>query len=170
MRLAGTYRSRQQFLTELTLDPPEASGDEAGVPLLDEDYLILSTIHSAKGREWRAVYVLHVVDGCIPSDMATGSPEEVEEERRLLYVAMTRGEDQLHLIHPRRFYTTGQPRSGDRYVHAPRSRFIPPALLRHFDHGTPGRRMPSRPIARAHPLADGRHRGSDARDVGLSAQ
>jgi DNA helicase-2/ATP-dependent DNA helicase PcrA len=138
VRLAGTYRSRQQFLTELTLDPPEASGDEAGVPLLDEDYLILSTIHSAKGREWRAVYVLHVVDGCIPSDMATGSPEEVEEERRLLYVAMTRAQDQLHLIHPRRFYTTGQPRSGDRYVSAPRSRFIPPALLSHFDHGTPG--------------------------------
>ena len=138
MRLAGIYRSRQQFLTELTLDPPEASGDEAGLPLLDEDYLILSTIHSAKGREWRAVYVLHVVDGCIPSDMATGSAEEVEEERRLLYVAMTRARDQLHLIHPRRFYTTGQPRSGDRYVQAPRSRFIPPALLRHFDHGTPG--------------------------------
>jgi DNA helicase-2/ATP-dependent DNA helicase PcrA len=135
VRLSGTYRSRQQFLTELTLDPPEATGDEAGVPLLDEDYLILSTIHSAKGREWRAVYVLHVVDGCIPSDMATGSAEEVEEERRLLYVAMTRARDQLHLIHPRRFYTTGQPRSGDRYVHAPRSRFIPPALLGHFDHG-----------------------------------
>jgi DNA helicase II / ATP-dependent DNA helicase PcrA len=138
VRLAGIYRSRQQFLTELTLDPPEASGDEAGLPLLDEDYLILSTIHSAKGREWRAVYVLHVVDGCIPSDMATGSAEEVEEERRLLYVAMTRARDQLHLIHPRRIYTTGQPRSGDRYVQAPRSRFIPPALLRHFDHGTPG--------------------------------
>jgi DNA helicase-2/ATP-dependent DNA helicase PcrA len=138
VRLSGTYRSRQQFLTELTLDPPEATGDEAGVPLLDEDYLILSTIHSAKGREWRAVYVLHVVDGCIPSDMATGSAEEVEEERRLLYVAMTRARDQLHLIHPRRFYTTGQPRSGDRYVQAPRSRFIPPALLGLFDHGLAG--------------------------------
>jgi DNA helicase-2/ATP-dependent DNA helicase PcrA len=70
--------------------------------------------------------------------MATGSAEEVEEERRLLYVAMTRARDQLHLIHPRRFYTTGQPRSGDRYVHAPRSRFIPPALLGHFDHGVAG--------------------------------
>jgi DNA helicase-2/ATP-dependent DNA helicase PcrA len=137
-RLSGTYRSRQHFLTELTLDPPEATGDEAGVPLLDEDYLILSTIHSAKGREWRAVYVLHVVDGCIPSDMATGSPEEIEEERRLLYVAMTRAKDQLHLIHPRRFYVSGQPRSGDRYVTAPRSRFIPATLLRHFDTGTSG--------------------------------
>ncbi|HEX5795515.1 MAG TPA: ATP-dependent helicase [Geminicoccaceae bacterium] len=138
VRLAGTYRSRQQFLTELTLDPPQAAGAEAGVPLLDEDYLILSTIHSAKGREWRAVYVLHVVDGCIPSDMATGSPEEVEEERRLLYVAMTRAMDQLHLIHPRRFYTIAQPRAGDRYVQAPRSRFIPAALLGYFDHGASG--------------------------------
>jgi DNA helicase-2/ATP-dependent DNA helicase PcrA len=135
-RLAATYRSRQHFLTELTLDPPAATGDEAGPPLLDEDYLILSTIHSAKGREWRAVFVLRVVDGCIPSDMASGSPAEIEEERRLLYVAMTRAQDQLHLLHPRRFYTTSQSRLGDRYVTAPRSRFIPPALLRFFDLGT----------------------------------
>ena len=142
VRLAATYRSRQQFLTELTLDPPAATGAEAGPPLLDEDYLILSTIHSAKGREWRAVYVLHVVDGCIPSDMATGSAEEVEEERRLLYVAMTRARDQLHLIQPRRFYVTGQARFGDRYVTAPRSRFIPATLLRHFDLGTSGRPEP----------------------------
>jgi DNA helicase II / ATP-dependent DNA helicase PcrA len=108
------------------------------VPLRDEDYLILSTIHSAKGREWRAVYVLNVVDGCIPSDMATGSPAEVEEERRVLYVAMTRARDQLHLIHPRRFYTSGQPSLGDRYVHAPRSRFIPDPLLCLFEHRVPG--------------------------------
>jgi DNA helicase-2/ATP-dependent DNA helicase PcrA len=139
VRLAATFRSRQQFLTELTLDPPAATGDEAGAPLLDEDYLILSTIHSAKGREWRAVYVLRVVDGCIPSDMAAGSAAEIEEERRLLYVAMTRARDQLHLIYPRRFYTTNQGRFGDRYVTAPRSRFIPPALLRHFDLGTAAR-------------------------------
>jgi DNA helicase-2/ATP-dependent DNA helicase PcrA len=137
VRLAATYRSRQQFLTELTLDPPAAAGDEAGTPLLDEDYLVLSTIHSAKGQEWRAVYVLHVVDGCIPSDMATGSAEEIEEERRLLYVAMTRARDQLHLIQPRRFYATNQARLGDRYVSAPRTRFIPAALLRHFDLGAP---------------------------------
>jgi DNA helicase-2/ATP-dependent DNA helicase PcrA len=135
VRLAAGYRSRQQFLTELTLDPPAAAGDEAGTPLLDEDYLVLSTIHSAKGQEWRAVYVLHVVDGCIPSDMATDSAEEIEEERRLLYVAMTRARDQLHLIQPRRFYTTHQVRFGDRYVTAPRTRFIPTALLCHFDLG-----------------------------------
>jgi DNA helicase-2/ATP-dependent DNA helicase PcrA len=137
VRLAANYRTRQQFLTELTLDPPAAVGDEAGPPLLDEDYLILSTIHSAKGQEWRAVYVLHVVDGCIPSDMATGSAEEIEEERRLLYVAMTRARDQLHLIQPRRFYATNQARFGDRYVTAPRTRFIPASLLHHFDLGVP---------------------------------
>ena len=104
------------------------------MPLRDEDYLILSTIHSAKGREWRAVYVLNVVDGCIPSDMATGSSAEIEEERRVLYVAMTRARDQLHLIHPHRFAVGGQPSLGDRYVHAPRSRFIPDPLLGLFDH------------------------------------
>jgi DNA helicase-2/ATP-dependent DNA helicase PcrA len=133
-RIAASCPSRARFLTELTLDPPAAAGDEAGAPLRDEDHLILSTIHSAKGREWRAVYVLNVVDGCIPSDMATGSPAEIEEERRVLYVAMTRARDQLHLIHPRRFYTRGQPALGDRYVHAPRSRFIPDPLLGLFDH------------------------------------
>ena len=153
VRLAATYRSRQQFLTELTLDPPAATGDEAGTPLLDEDYLILSTIHSAKGQEWRAVYVLHVVDGCIPSDMATGSPDEIEEERRLLYVAMTRARDQLHLIQPRRFFVTNQSRLGDRYVTAARTRFIPAALLRHFDLGTRRKwRNPSRGSRRRAPL------------------
>src|SRR5215831_5815805 len=94
-RIAAGYPSRTKFLTDLTLDPPSASSDEAGKPLLDEDYLILSTIHSAKGREWQAVFVLNVVDGCIPSDMSTGTVEEIEEERRLLYVAMTRAKDQL---------------------------------------------------------------------------
>ncbi|MGH6884524.1 MAG: ATP-dependent helicase [Geminicoccales bacterium] len=137
-RIAGSYRTRARFLIELTLDPPAAVGDEAGTPLRDEDYLVLSTIHSAKGREWKAVFVLNVADGCIPSDMATGSTAEIEEERRILYVAMTRARDQLHLIHPRRFYTSAQPALGDRYVHAPRSRFIPDALLGLFDHRMPG--------------------------------
>jgi hypothetical protein len=64
----------------------DATSDEAGAPLLDEDYLILSTIHSAKGQEWTSVFLLNTVDGCIPSDLATGSTPEIEEERRLLYV------------------------------------------------------------------------------------
>src|SRR5271166_5714023 len=92
----------------LTLDSPEATSDQAGVPVLDEDYLILSTIHSAKGQEWTSVFVLNVVDGCIPSDLGTGTTAEIEEERRLLYVAMTRAKDSLHLIVPQRFFTHGQ--------------------------------------------------------------
>ncbi len=132
-RIAATFASRERFLTELTLDPPDATSDEAGPPLRDEDYLILSTIHSAKGQEWRAVFVLNCVDGCIPSDLATGSSEEIEEERRLLYVAMTRARDELTLVVPQRFYVHGQPRNGDRSVFAARTRFIPPPLLKHFD-------------------------------------
>src|SRR5262249_6073824 len=62
-QIAEGYRSREQFLTDLTLDPPSATSDEAGVPLMDEDYLILSTIHSAKGQEWKSVYLLNAVDG-----------------------------------------------------------------------------------------------------------
>jgi DNA helicase II / ATP-dependent DNA helicase PcrA len=137
-QIAAAQPSRERFLVELTLDPPQASGDEAGTPILDEDFLILSTIHSAKGREWKVVQVLNVVDGCIPSDMATGSVEEIEEERRLLYVAMTRAKDELHLIQPLRFYTHGQSRYGDRYVQAPRSRFIADALLGLFDRVAAG--------------------------------
>ncbi|MEA2782939.1 MAG: ATP-dependent helicase UvrD/PcrA [Rhodospirillaceae bacterium] len=131
--IAAGYRNRSQFLTELTLDPPDATSDEAGTPLLDEDYLILSTIHSAKGQEWTAVYILNVVDGCIPSDMATGSEAEIEEERRLLYVAMTRAKDDLHIVLPQRFFTHHQQRSGDRHVYAARSRFIPAGMLGLFD-------------------------------------
>ncbi len=132
-RIAATYPGQQRFLTELTLAPPSASAGEAGAPLLDEDYLILSTIHSAKGREWAAVTVLNAVDGCIPSDLSTGSTAQVEEERRLLYVAMTRARDHLDIVVPQRFHVTNQPGGGDRYVHAVRSRFIPEPVLHHFE-------------------------------------
>ena len=132
-RIAATSPSRQRFLTELTLDPPSATSGEAGMPLLDEDYLILSTIHSAKGQEWSAVSVLNVVDGCIPSDVATRNSAEVDEERRLLYVAMTRAKDSLDLIVPQRFHVTQQMGLGDRHVYAGRSRFIPNRLLGHFE-------------------------------------
>ncbi|MCX5478319.1 ATP-dependent helicase [Kaistia geumhonensis] len=130
--IAATFPTRERFLTELTLDPPDATSDESGVPLLDEDYLILSTIHSAKGQEWSQVFLLNAVDGCIPSDLGTGSSAEIEEERRLLYVAMTRAKEDLHLMVPQRFFVHGQPRGGDRHVYAARTRFIPPALLPHF--------------------------------------
>ena len=146
-RIAATFPSRERFLSELALDPPDATSDEAGPPLRDEDYLILSTIHSAKGQEWRSVFVLNCVDGCIPSDLATGSSEEIEEERRLLYVAMTRAKDELALVVPQRFYVHGQPRNGDRSVYASRTRFIPPPLLKHFDRQTWPEAAPAPPRA-----------------------
>ena len=135
-QIAGGYPSRERFLTELTLDPPDATSDQAGVPLLDEDYLILSTIHSAKGQEWKSVYVLNVVDGCMPSDLGVGTSAELEEERRLLYVAMTRAKDDLHLIVPQRFFTHGQAAQGDRHVYASRTRFIPERLLSLFERSS----------------------------------
>jgi len=132
-QIAASYPSRERFLTELSLDPPDATSDQAGVPLLDEDYLILSTIHSAKGQEWKSVFVLNVVDGCIPSDLAAGTTAELEEERRLLYVAMTRAKDDLHLIVPQRFFAHQQPTNGDRHVYASRTRFLPDSLLALFE-------------------------------------
>ena len=132
-RMAPGFASRSSFLTELTLDPPQATSDLAGAPLRDEDYLVLSTIHSAKGQEWRSVHVLNCVDGCLPSDLATGTAAEIEEERRLLYVAMTRAKAELHLITPLRSYVHGQAARGDRHVYAARSRFLPAHLLDHFD-------------------------------------
>jgi DNA helicase-2/ATP-dependent DNA helicase PcrA len=141
-QIAQSYPSRERFLTELTLDPPGATSDEASTPLLDEDYLVLSTIHSAKGQEWKSVFVLNVVDGCIPSDLATGTSAEIEEERRLLYVAMTRAKDYLHLVVPQRFYVQGQPTAGDRHLYAARTRFIPAAILHLFED-----RAASEPVA-----------------------
>lgn len=131
-QIASGYPSRERFLTELTLDPPDATSDQAGVPLLDEDYLILSTIHSAKGQEWKSVFVLNTIDGCLPSDLAVGTTLEIEEERRLLYVAMTRAKDDLHLLVPQRFFAHQQRGGGDRHMYAARTRFIPDAILRHF--------------------------------------
>ena len=132
-RMASGYANRERFLSELTLDPPEATSAQSGPPHLDEDYVILSTIHSAKGQEWSSVHILNVVDGCIPSDMSTGTAAEIEEERRLLYVAMTRAKDHLHLLVPHRFYVTQQSAMGDRHLYASRTRFIPDALVPQFD-------------------------------------
>ena len=128
-QLAGQYPTLERFLTELALDPPQASGDLAGPPLLDEDYLILSTIHSAKGQEWDCVHVLNVADGNFPSEFAAGRPEAIEEERRLLYVAMTRARNELSLIAPLKYYVTQQSRRGDAHVYGARSRFLTPAVL-----------------------------------------
>lgn len=138
-QISGEYPTRERFLSELTLDPPESSGDLAGPPMLDEDYLVLSTIHSAKGQEWDAVFVLNCADGCIPSDMATGEPAQLEEERRLLYVAMTRAKDDLHLVHPLRMFIKEQRRYGDRHVYTPVSRFLPDSVLARFERVSRGR-------------------------------
>ena len=128
-RIAHQFATREQFLTELALDPPRASGDLSGAPLLDEDYLVLSTIHSAKGQEWDAVYLLNVADGNFPSEFSTGRPELIEEERRLLYVAMTRAKQDLHLIAPLKYYLTQQSRAGDAHVYGAKSRFMSRAVM-----------------------------------------
>lgn len=156
-QIASGYASRERFLTELTLDPPDATSDQAGPPHRDEDYLILSTIHSAKGQEWKNVFVLNTVDGCIPADLGVGTKEDIEEERRLLYVAMTRAKDGLHLVTPQRFYPHNQPARGDRNVYASRSRFIPASILGAFEQTS---------WASVHAKDDPRHRPEVRVDLG----
>jgi DNA helicase-2/ATP-dependent DNA helicase PcrA len=128
-RIATNFQSREKFLSELALDPPAATGDLSGDPGLDEDYLILSTVHSAKGQEWDAVFVLNVADGSFPSEFSTGSAALIEEERRLLYVAMTRAKRELDLIAPVKYYVTQQSRMGDRHVYGAKSRFLTKAVM-----------------------------------------
>ena len=136
--LAAGFASRERFLTDLTLDPPEATSAQSGPPHQDEDYLILSTIHAAKGQEWDAVTVLNVVDGCMPADLATGSAAAVAEERRLLYVAMTRARQHLALMVPLRFHVSQQHHAGDRHLYGGLSRFIPPAVAALFERVAAG--------------------------------
>jgi DNA helicase-2/ATP-dependent DNA helicase PcrA len=135
-RLAQQFATRDQFLAELALDPPAATGDNAGPPYLDEDYLILSTVHSAKGQEWDTVFVLNVADGNFPSEFSTGRSEQIEEERRLLYVAMTRARNDLHLIVPLKYYVANQPKNGDRHVYGARSRFLTRAVMTKLESTT----------------------------------
>jgi DNA helicase-2/ATP-dependent DNA helicase PcrA len=129
-KMSFSYSSREAFLTEMALDPPSATSDLSGAPYLDEDYLILSTVHSAKGQEWDAVHVLNVTDGNFPSEFATGKAELIEEERRLLYVAMTRAKSELHLLQPLKYYVTQQSRMGDRHVYGAKSRFMTEAVMK----------------------------------------
>ena len=128
--LSALYPSRDRFLTELTLDPPQATSDIAGQALQDEDYLVLSTVHSAKGMEWDAVYVLNVVDGSFPNEFSAGKPELIEEERRLLYVAITRARDDVSLIQPLKFAVTSQSPKSDAHVYGGRSRFLTEKVLK----------------------------------------
>jgi DNA helicase-2/ATP-dependent DNA helicase PcrA len=122
-QIASRYRSRRSFLLDLHLDPPNSTSDLAGPPSRDEDWLVLSTIHSAKGGEWDAVYLIHAADGCLPSDMGTGSEEEIEEELRLTYVAMTRARDFLYVSWPLRYYHAWHSFT-DRHSYAQRCRFL----------------------------------------------
>ena len=131
-QFAARYTDRRLLLTEITLDPPESSGDFAGPPLLDDDYLILSTIHSAKGLEWDTVFVIHAADGNIPSDLATGREEDIEEERRLFYVALTRARNRLYVCWPLRYYHAARGPSTDRHSYSQLTRFLPGSVASHF--------------------------------------
>jgi DNA helicase-2/ATP-dependent DNA helicase PcrA len=131
-QIASTFSSRGELLTDLTLDPPASTQDLAGPPLVEEDYLILSTIHSAKGCEWECVYVIHAADGNIPSDMATGSDEEIEEERRLFYVALTRAKDFLEVVVPLKYYFK-KGRLSDRHSFAQLTRFLSEGVVGRFE-------------------------------------
>jgi len=137
--LARETADLETFLTELTLDPPASTGDLAGPPLLDDDVLTLSTIHSAKGGEWDVVHLIHAADGNLPSDMATGDPEQLEEERRLLYVAVTRARDELHVHVPVRFHHH-RGRLDDAHSTAARSRFLTADVVGAMDRDVAGGR------------------------------
>src|ERR1700692_609102 len=128
-QLSVQHPSRERFLTELTLDPPLATSDQSAGASKDEDYVILSTIHSAKGQEWDNVYVLNVSDGNFPSEFSTGKPEMIEEERRLLYVAMTRARNELHLCAPLKYPVTQRAKNGDAHVYGAKSRFMTDKML-----------------------------------------
>ena len=106
------------------MEPPIASGDLNSEAHKDEDFLILSTIHSAKGQEWRNVFILNVADGNFPNEYATESPKGIEEERRLLNVAITRAKQSLHLIQPLKYWVPEQPKYGSKHVYGAKSRFL----------------------------------------------
>ena len=129
---AATRPSLHDALVELALDPPLSASDLAGPPRLDDDYLVLSTIHSAKGLEWPVVHLLQLVDGAVPSDMALSSRAGLEEERRLFYVAVTRARDQLYLYAPLRMHHHRMA-SDDRHGYGQLTRFLTPAALAECD-------------------------------------
>ena len=134
--LSTQHPTRERFLTDLTLDPPAVTSDQSGAASKDEDYVVLSTIHSAKGQEWDFVYVLNVADGNFPSEFSNGKPELIEEERRLLYVAMTRARNELHVCAPLKYAVTQQAKDGDAHVYGAKSRFMTDKVLDCFERTT----------------------------------
>lgn len=149
-QIASGYSSRSRLIADLCLDPPQSTGELAGAPMLDEDYLNLSTIHSAKGCEWEAVHVIHAAEGMIPSDMATRDVDEIEEERRLFYVALTRAKQSLCVHFPLRYYHR---RMGldDAHGYAQLTRFLPAHVRGLFEQRSWGA-----------PEEDGEHNGAPA--------
>ena len=120
------------YVAHLTLDPPASTSDLAQPPHLDEDYLVLSTVHSAKGLEWDSVHVIHVVDGAFPSDMALSTNSGLLEEQRLFYVAATRARDELAVYTPLRMPHHRRAHD-DRHSFAPTSRFLDDNALTAMD-------------------------------------
>jgi DNA helicase-2/ATP-dependent DNA helicase PcrA len=119
--ISAGYPSRTAFLAALALDPPSNTQDLAGGSESEDDALILSTVHSAKGKEWKAVFVIWAVDGWFPASRAVDDPDELEEERRLMYVALTRAKDELMVVYPMQTY--GSRRSAE-YSFDQLSRFL----------------------------------------------
>lgn len=136
-QIATRYRSRSRFITDLTLDPPRATSDLAQPPFLEEDWLTLSTIHSAKGCEWKVVHILHAADGMIPSDMAVDDAAGIDEERRLFYVAMTRAKDMMYVYFPLRYYHR-RFALGDAHNYAQLTRFVTPSARKLFSEKIAG--------------------------------
>jgi DNA helicase-2/ATP-dependent DNA helicase PcrA len=142
----------RHFVAELVLDPPQSSADLAQPPHLDEDYLTLSTIHSAKGLEWDAVHVLAVYDGNFPACLSAGSREEIDEERRLLYVGMTRARRALTVYVPVRYHHRPHG-NDDAHGYGKPSRFLTPEVLACCDV----KRLPDDPLSPyGAPVANGR--------------
>jgi DNA helicase-2/ATP-dependent DNA helicase PcrA len=125
---AAQHGDLRTFVVELALDPPRSTGADAVPPSVDEDWLVLSTVHSAKGLEWEAVHLLHVTEGSFPSDLGVSTPDGLDEERRLFHVALTRARDTLHLYAPLRYHHHPRARD-DRHSWAQRSRFLDETAL-----------------------------------------
>jgi DNA helicase II / ATP-dependent DNA helicase PcrA len=153
--IAAGYPDRAAFLSALALEPPQATQDLAGATgQEDDDCLILSTAHSAKGKEWDAVFIIWAVDGWFPSARCLGTPEETDEERRLMYVAMTRARNYLSVTYPLNAYST---RRGSDYSIDQLSRFIDRGIRDRMERvtvGSPPREADEAAVAGTAPLLD----------------
>jgi DNA helicase-2/ATP-dependent DNA helicase PcrA len=141
--IASGYPDRGAFLAAIALEPPQGTQDLAtGGPQEEDDALILSTVHSAKGKEWDAVFIIWAVDGWFPMARTLGDDDELEEERRLMYVAMTRARDHMAVTYPLNAYST---RRGSDYTIDQLSRFIDPGIRQTMQRVVPKFDDPPRP-------------------------